>query len=441
MHSWLATMPPEGRAYDRLRLSIPGAPVFIPGEPPPDEHDEHYWASVERELDARGAVDEDFKPGRQHAGISSASSVWFEENAWSESGIPPRPWLAPGYFLRGAVTVLIGPGGVSKSMVTITYAVGLALGIDVHGMRPLGPFRCMIYNVEDGVLEQRRRFSAALTSMGRNPADIAGKVARVGPLQLGMLLARDQATGRLHHTAAWDELERHVQSFRPDVLVLDPLAELHSEEENANVALREVVAEFRSFAVKHGLALVLVHHTRKGPVTPGDMDAGRGASSIASAARVLLTLTGMTDEEAKALGISSERRGDFFRLDGAKSNYAALAKVEWFERRSYTLENGDSVAVPFPWTPPVQVVSLETRMTIESAVAAGSSVGPWSVKLSDDARSIKHLLIKHGITTVQGQRAAIASLLAAGFVVAEFRKPGTAPRRKASGRRTACHRT
>ena len=46
--------------------------------------------------------------------------VWVESDGWSEGAIPPRPWIARGYLLRGAVSVISGASSVSKS----TLAVG-----------------------------------------------------------------------------------------------------------------------------------------------------------------------------------------------------------------------------------------------------------------------------------------------------------------------------
>ena len=349
-------------------------------------------------------------------------ATWFEDGNWNEADIPSRQWIAPGYLLRGAVTLVIGPGGVSKSSLMVAYAVALALGTELHGMRPKASARSILFNVEDDADEQRRRLSAVLTSVGKAPADIVGKVARVGPRRLGMLLDRHPETGALRHTAAWDDLENDIERFGPDVLFLDPLAELHADDENANVALREVVAEFRGLARKHQIAVVIIHHTRKGAAAPGDMDSGRGASSIASAARVVLTVSAMQEEDAKGFGLQPEARKNYFRVDGGKSNYHTLTDCEWFERHAYTLANGDLVAVPLPWTPPTDRLSLDTRMAIERDVAVGSAAGPWSEKLSSDARSIKHLLVQHGIVTAPGQRGVINDLHLAGFVSAEFRR-------------------
>ncbi len=350
--------------------------------------------------------------------------IWADDAAWDEAQIPQRPWIAPGYFLRGAVTVAIGAGGVSKSALMLAYGTALALGRPLGNMEPTAAFRVALYNVEDDADEQRRRLSAILTSMGSTPGAISGRLKRIGPNGVGVLLQRDPESRDLFPTEAWTSLVEELRQFGPDVLILDPFVELHTDDENANVAVREVIARFRALAIEYQLALVLIHHTRKGVIVPGDMDQARGASAIAGAARVVLTIVGMTEDEGKAFDLPPGHRRHFFRVDGAKSNYAPLTDAEWFERTTYALANGDFVAAPVEWQPPKETITVETRALIETEVARGSGAGPWSGKLSDDARSIKHLLEQHGVRTKPGQKQAITQLLGAGFVLAQFKKPG-----------------
>lgn len=352
--------------------------------------------------------------------------------SWSERDIPPRDWIAKGYFLRRTVAVMIGAGGSSKSTLALGYAAGLAFGKSVHGMVPARPCRVMLYNVEDDMDEQERRLSAILTRMGKSPRDVAEKIVRVAPKGAGHLFYRDPTAGNtLNGTPTLEALDQALDTFRPDVLFLDPFAELHTDDENSNVGMREVVAELRRMAVRHDLALVLVHHTSKGPKTPGDMDSARGASSVVSAARVVLTVSTMDESAAESFGISADSRRHYFRVDGAKSNYAELTEAEWFERQSYELENGDTVAVPVVWEPPSTAVNLETKAKIEAAVTTGSGAGPWSPKLSSDTRSIKRLFDQHGIKANRAQKAALADLLDSGFRLQSFRN--SVNRRSAQG--------
>ncbi len=352
--------------------------------------------------------------------------VWIDADDWSEGAIPPRPWIARGYLLRGAVSVISGASSVSKSTLAVAYTVALALHQPFNRFAPLSRCRVLIYNVEDDQNEQRRRFSAVLRQFGAAPSALAGQVVRVGPNTVGTLICRDLETGELLLTGAMVELQRLIAEFKPDVLILDPLVELHTAEENDNTALRSIMARFRSLATLHNMAVAIVHHARKGASqsTPGDPDTLRGASSIVGAARIVLTVAAMTEDEAKALGLGADQRRSFFRVDSGKSNYSRLHEAEWFERIEYELDNLDLVAAPVAWQPPQEAVTPETRFAIEAGIEAGSSFGPWSAKLSVDARSVKRLFEQHGIRAQATQKLLLAELAQAGFAPAAYRSEG-----------------
>ena len=354
-------------------------------------------------------------------------TLWVDDDAWREGSLPPRPWLAGGYLLRGAVTVLSGPGGVSKSTLAAAWATAVALGQSFHRFDPVQPGKVLLLNAEDDAGEQRRRLSATLRQFGRVPADLAGKVVRVGPHGVGTLFDCNARTGEITATTAMHQLEKLIEQRKPDLIVLDPLVELHTAEENNNTVLRAVVARFRVLAIQHNAAVLIVHHARKGAgASPGDPDTSRGASSIVGAARVVLTVTGMQPEEAAKLGMPADQARHYCRVDGAKSNYATLTEAEWFERVAYQLDNGDSVAALVPWTPPEDAAPGEVVEAIKRGIAAGCPDGrPWAAKLSKDLRSVRNLFVTHGVATMNGQARLLADLMGKhGVTVGTFRDRG-----------------
>lgn len=284
----------------------------------------------------------------------TAPALWVDADVWQEKDIPRRPWVAPGYALRGAVTVVTGPPSAMKSSLMLAWAVALALGLDYGDFRPQEAGKIVVYNVEDDREEQRRRLSAVLRQFDALPSDIEGKVVRTGPAGVGTLLEVDAETGIVHETEAMLALRELLRQHAPDALIVDPLAELHTATENDNTALRSVAATLRALAAEFNIAVILVHHTRKGVVSPGDPDAARGASSLIGAGRVVLTLCGMSEEDAEMLGMAIDRktRSAYIRLDDAKQNYAALGEARWYEKVVYALDNGEHVPAAVPWQAP-----------------------------------------------------------------------------------------
>lgn len=345
--------------------------------------------------------------------------IWSQADAWDEAKIPPRPWVVKPYFLRGSVTLIAGPGSAGKSSLTVGWAIAAALGCNLGKFLATEPLTVMLFNVEDDAEEQQRRMSAALRQHGATPQQVAGRVIRCGPLDIGTLIERDPKTGEIFLTRAWDALEALIRSRKPDIVILDPLAELHTSEENDNTALRAVVAKFRAWAITHGIAIGIIHHTRKGALA-GEVDAVRGASAMVGAARVVLTVTPMAEGEADELGINKDQRRAFFRVDTPKSNYAPASEADWHELIEHELDNGEWVAAAHPWAPKGQTTNPEDRMRLETIVIAGCEGEPWSPRLSGKPRSVKTALIRAGISRPTTQKRALESLWAAGFSVSEF---------------------
>jgi hypothetical protein len=333
-------------------------------EPRHAAHHDHtsdagYWASVEADMamtpeqwhDIEALESGQTIPASPGAGAGK-NLLWKITEPWDDLAIPPRPWIARGYLMRGCVTLVSGPGSAGKSSLMVAWASALALGCAFGRFKTPCPLRVATYNVEDDANEQKRRFSAMCAQLQLKPDAFAGRLAILGPEKVGTLLHMPRDGRPMVNTPVMDRLVSFLDEFKPDVLMLDPFVEMHGAEENDNTAVRAVMAAFRAIAAERNIAIVILHHSRKGVGTPGDPDSMRGASSIVGAARVALTLNIMTEDEAKAFEIKPEDRRDHFRLDGAKSNYAPIEEAEWFKRHERRLANGDGVAVAWPWKPP-----------------------------------------------------------------------------------------
>jgi hypothetical protein len=344
------------------------------------------------------------------------AALWCDTGDWTEADISQRPWVAPGYLLRGTVTLLTGPPSVMKSSLVLAWACSLALRRDFSRFHPNIQAPIIVYNVEDDAVEQRRRLSATLRQFGAVPADIRDKVVRTGPSGIGTLLIRDDA-GRIRFTPAMERLEGMIRVYKPAALVLDPLSELHGCEENDNTALRAIIARFRELAVEHDIAVVILHHTRKGGASPGDPDSARGASAIIGAVRIALTLSGMSEDDARTFGLPTDAkdRSSFVRLDDAKQNYHAIRDAEWFQKMPHRLDNGEIVPAAEPWSPPkAKTASQFDLAALAEAIKQGSPTPgrePYSPKMSEDARSVRQLLVAHGFSSPDAQKACMTRLM------------------------------
>ena len=259
-----------------------------------------------------------------------------------------------GHIMRGAVTVISGQAKAGKSMLMLTQAMSLATGLPWGQFVPPDsvPLKVLMINAEDDQDEQFRRAAAAQRQFDVKPDAYCERLRGIqvdGPITL---MEYDEVTKRIIRLPLWDALMAELDAFKPDVLMLDPLVELHDADENKNGPMKAVMSELRGLARERHIGIVVAHHIRKGAVTPGDLDAARGAGAIVGAARVLMTFGGMSEDDAKALGIRGDERLRYARLDMAGSNYAPRAGARWFEVEVHELENGERIAALKPWSPP-----------------------------------------------------------------------------------------
>lgn len=328
------------------------------------------------------------------APVSTAPALWQSAGGWAEVDIPKRPWIVPGYIMRGSVTVLAGAGSAGKSSLVKGWMIAAAFGLTYGRFRIPVPLKVLSYNTEDDLDEERRRISATCRQFDRSPTEIPETMQIIGPDQIGTLITRDPVSGYCVPTRAMVEIEAILEEFRPDILILDPLVELHNAEENDNTGLRAVVAYFRSLAQRFQMGVVILHHTRKGATTPGDPDAVRGASAVVGAARVVFTVCPMSEEEAGKCGVDIRQRRLYFRLDGAKQNYAPLDAAEWFKRVPHMLDNEEEVAAAEPWVPPSPWDGMTWGVIeqIMAAIEAGPSNGEFYAAAKQSKRWVGKLI-------------------------------------------------
>lgn len=264
--------------------------------------------------------------------ISCASSILTEN-------LPLRDWVVPGRYLRGAMSLTIGPGGSSKSSLALLEAVAIASGRgDLAGFYyDQEPKQVLYYNAEDPKAEIERRIAALCIRHGLKTQDLNSLFYLSGFENNALRFGASDEKGRMVlNTTGLTWLES--QSRRFDLIILDPWASLHSGHENDNVAIDNLCrAVIRAASTS---ALHVIHHSRKLGKDSGEGDAeiARGASSLVAASRYAVTLRGMSKEDAEEMGIPETARHTYCRRDDAKANFVPSALVAvWYQRENIYL--------------------------------------------------------------------------------------------------------
>ena len=268
--------------------------------------------------------------------------------------LPRRRWLLGRSLLRPKVTVLVAPTGVGKSTLCMARAVAVATGREITGEPVHERAKVWVYNNEDDADDLKRQLAAVLQHWNIPFAEVKGRLALNSGAERPLIVARLDRQGNVIRLPDVDACIAHVREHGFGLLIVDPLIETHTVNENSNEQIKEVGAMFRDIARKGDCAVQLVHHTAKPPQGSSDGHAGnintaRGASALVAVARVSQTLFSMSAKDAAALGIRDEDRRLYARLDDAKINLALLTgEASWFRRTGVTIANGDEVGVLAP---------------------------------------------------------------------------------------------
>jgi hypothetical protein len=257
----------------------------------------------------------------------------------SINSLKPRAWILGTRYLKGYTTLTVAPGGSGKSMLLILEGLSIASGKKLtHGVvKTKGAV--WLYNTEDPFDELDRRVLAAAKHHKLTRKDLSQfyySSAYENPMTLVAYNEKNQPVKNddLIESIIKDIIARGIVLF-----IVDPFVECHTAGENDNGAINMVMRVFRYIAYKTGCAVSIVHHVSKGTTdVHGNVDKARGASAMASAARIAHTFYTMSHKECKSYAVLVEQADWYARLDSAKANLSPPGgPTDWYEKKSVSL--------------------------------------------------------------------------------------------------------
>jgi hypothetical protein len=189
--------------------------------------------------------------------------------AWCLADCPEQQrWLVDGLWSEQAVGIVGGEPKCGKSFLALDLAVAVAAGIPcLRRFAVSHPGRVLLYPAEDALHIVRRRLEGICAAAGVSLAELDVQVITAPSLRLD--LETDRA-----------RLEETVARLKPRLLVLDPFVRLHRIDENVSGDVAPLLAFLRELQRRHAIAVVLVHHAKKGAGTMRAGQALRGSSEF-----------------------------------------------------------------------------------------------------------------------------------------------------------------
>lgn len=209
------------------------------------------------------------------------------------------------------VTLFGGDGGTGKSLLALQLAASTALGHTWLGFA-VRPGKAIYLSAEDDKAELHRRLADIVQAEGVTLANL-GALTLSSLADQDALLATLTRGGTLEATGLFYAIEELLKRDRPELLVLDTLADYFPGNENDRAQARQFIGMLRGLAIRHDCAVVMLAH----PSLTG-INSGTGASGS----------TGWSNSVRSRLYLSrvvqggSESNPDARVLRSMKANYS-----------------------------------------------------------------------------------------------------------------------
>ena len=177
-------------------------------------------------------------------------------------------WLVAGLWSDQAVGIVGGEPKCCKSFLALDIAVAVAAGTPcLRRFAVPRRGRVLFYAAEDALHIVRRRFEGICEAAGAMLADLDIQVITAPTIRLDLDADRNS-------------LAATVARWQPRLLILDPFVRLHRIDENVSGEVAPLLAYLRELQRRYGVAVLVVHHARKGAANARAGQALRGSSEF-----------------------------------------------------------------------------------------------------------------------------------------------------------------
>ena len=280
---------------------------------------------------------------------------FFEPQIWGQFKEPLkiREFVIQDYLKKGNMTLVVGPAGVAKTTFLCSTAMSYVGGFDLFGKKVYETGNALLLVAEEDYNEMDLRLQATEQVLG-------GKVDKSKIHVIGY----DHNFKMVHFTKdgskklkLYDHLDGYIKKYNIGFLGMDPLISYQSGtfDENSNPQMDDFCKNYLiPLAQKNNASIMINHHTNKisqmndsGSSSDLAMHAGRGASSLVAAARIVIGLSGMSkplwEKEYKTEVLENERKLYVAIID-AKNNYSATSEVpKWIKKTVRKIECSNGI--------------------------------------------------------------------------------------------------
>ncbi len=205
----------------------------------------------------------------------------------------PEHIIGNGILPQKSMAVLAGEPKVGKSHIAVSLAYHIAVGQNWFQFPITQQYKTLIIQAENSYFNQRNRIK--LINRITKPPYNMPKLAK------DQLLVSDPIHGlNLNETTGYEQISRLLNDYKPKVIIIDPLVNFHTAEENSNSDMAQVMGKLHELKDLHDISIILIHHIRKPSQNQDSAGTSiRGASSIRGAYDTGISLTKQYNSQTK----------------------------------------------------------------------------------------------------------------------------------------------
>jgi|TARA_Y100000310_G_scaffold243463_1_gene247960 archaellum biogenesis ATPase FlaH len=197
----------------------------------------------------------------------------------------PPHIIGKGILPQKSLAILAGEPKVGKSHMAVSLAYHIATGQSWFQFPVSHPHKVLIVQAENSYFNQRNRIQLInrITQPPYNMPKLAEK----------QLLVSDPIHNlNVNENEGYALLNTLLVQHTPQVLIIDPLVNFHTAEENSNSEMAQVMDKLHNIKDDYNISIILIHHIRKPSNTQDSTGTSiRGASSIRGSYDTGISLT------------------------------------------------------------------------------------------------------------------------------------------------------
>lgn len=199
----------------------------------------------------------------------------------------PPHIIGRGILPQKSLMLIAGEPKVGKSHLTMNLAYHMATGSQWFNFPISHPQKILLLQAENSYFNQRRRIQT-INQLTQPPYNLPKCP------QKQLFISHPIHNTNINESGGYQAIYTAILQHQPNVIIVDPLVNFHSGEENSNSEMAQVMQKLHELKDDTGVSIILVHHTRKPSGNDSSGVSMRGASSIRGSYDTGLTLTHQT---------------------------------------------------------------------------------------------------------------------------------------------------